>query len=37
MAVGTVIFAVAFVDLLFAELSGRRRRVPRDQEPAHVE
>jgi len=37
MAVGTVIFAIAFVDQLVAELSGRRRRVVRDEEPAHVE
>jgi len=37
MAVGTVVFAIAFVDQLVAELSGRRRRVVRDEEPAHVE
>jgi TRAP-type C4-dicarboxylate transport system permease small subunit len=37
MAVGTVIFAIAFVDQLVAELSGKRRRVEHIEEPAHVE
>ena len=37
MAVGTVIFAIAFVDLLVLDLSGKRRVVPKTEEPAHVE
>lgn len=37
MAAGTVIFAIAFVDQFVCELSGRRRRIAPDQEPAHVE
>ena len=37
MALGTVVFAIAFVDLLVLELSGRPPRVPKSEEPAHVE
>jgi len=38
MAAGNVILAIAFVDLLAGELSGRRRAaMPRAEEPAHVE
>ncbi|MDQ2962847.1 MAG: TRAP transporter small permease [Pseudomonadota bacterium] len=37
MAAGTAIFAIAFVDQFVSELSGTRRRVVPDQEPAHVE
>lgn len=38
MAAGNVILAIAFVDLLVAELAGRRRMAaPRDNEPAHIE
>ena len=37
MAVGTVIFAIAFVDEFVRELSGARPRAAPDQEPAHVE
>jgi TRAP-type C4-dicarboxylate transport system permease small subunit len=37
MAAGTVIFAIAFVDLLVLDLSGKRRAVPKTEEPAHVE
>ena len=37
MAVGTVIFAIAFVDQFVRELTGTRARVVPDQEPAHVE
>jgi TRAP-type C4-dicarboxylate transport system permease small subunit len=37
MAVGTVIFAIAFVDEFVREISGTRRRAKADDEPAHVE
>jgi TRAP-type C4-dicarboxylate transport system permease small subunit len=37
MAAGAVIFAVAFVDLLVLELSGKRPSTPQTEEPAHVE
>jgi len=37
MAVGTVVFAIAFVDEFVREVSGKRRRVKADDEPAHVE
>ena len=37
MAAGNVILAIAFIDLLLGELSGRRRTAPRAEEPAHVE
>ena len=37
MAVGTVIFAVAFVDEFVRELAGTRSRAGPGQEPAHVE
>ena len=39
MAAGNVILAIAFIDLLVGELSGRRRRIPTPHadEPAHVE
>ena len=38
MAAGNVILAIAFIDLLVGELSGRRRATaPRADEPAHVE
>lgn len=37
MAVGTVIFAIAFIDELVREISGTRRRAKADDEPAHVE
>lgn len=38
MAAGNVILAIAFIDLLVGELSGRRRiAAPRPDEPAHVE
>lgn len=37
MAAGTVIFAIAFVDLLVGELSGTRAPPTPGEEPAHVE
>jgi len=37
MAVGTVIFAIAFVDEFVRELTGKPRRAKADDEPAHVE
>jgi len=37
MAVGTVIFAIAFVDEFVRDISGTRRRAKADDEPAHVE
>ncbi len=37
MAVGNVFLAIAFVDLLVGEISGRRASAPRSDEPAHVE
>jgi TRAP-type C4-dicarboxylate transport system permease small subunit len=37
MAVGTVIFAIAFVDEFVRELTGKPRRSKADEEPAHVE
>ena len=37
MAVGTVIFAIAFVDEFVREISGARRRAKASDEPAHVE
>ncbi|HSS69602.1 MAG TPA: TRAP transporter small permease [Casimicrobiaceae bacterium] len=37
MAAGTVVFAVAFIDLFAQEISGRRRREAPAEEPAHVE
>ncbi|HTR57135.1 MAG TPA: TRAP transporter small permease [Casimicrobiaceae bacterium] len=37
MAAGTVVFAVAFIDLFAQEISGRRRREKPAEEPAHVE
>jgi TRAP-type C4-dicarboxylate transport system permease small subunit len=37
MAAGTVLFAIAFVDLLLGELMGTRVPTPAGEEPAHVE
>jgi TRAP-type C4-dicarboxylate transport system permease small subunit len=37
MALGTVVFAIAFIDLLVLELLGKRPIVPKTEEPAHVE
>ena len=37
MAAGTVLFAIAFVDLLVGELTGTRVPPPTGEEPAHVE
>jgi TRAP-type C4-dicarboxylate transport system permease small subunit len=37
MAVGTVIFAIAFVDEFVRDLTGVRRRAKATDEPAHVE
>ena len=37
MAVGTIVFAIAFVDEFVREVSGKRRRAKPDDEPAHVE
>ncbi|MGH8714292.1 MAG: TRAP transporter small permease [Casimicrobiaceae bacterium] len=37
MAAGNVILAIAFVDLLIGELTGRRVAVPASDEAAHVE
>jgi TRAP-type C4-dicarboxylate transport system permease small subunit len=37
MAAGTVLFAIAFVDLLVGELTGTRVAPPAGEEPAHVE
>jgi TRAP-type C4-dicarboxylate transport system permease small subunit len=37
MAAGTVVFAIAFVDLLVLDLTGKRRAVAKTGEPAHVE
>jgi TRAP-type C4-dicarboxylate transport system permease small subunit len=37
MAAGAVVFAIAFIDLLVLELSGKRVAVPKTEEPAHVE
>ena len=37
MAAGTVLFAIAFVDLLVGELTGTRVPLPAGEEPAHVE
>ena len=37
MAAGAVIFALAFIDIFVLELAGKRRAVPRTEEPAHVE
>jgi TRAP-type C4-dicarboxylate transport system permease small subunit len=37
MAAGTVLFAIAFVDLLVGELSGKRVPPAPGEEPAHVE
>src|SRR5258706_6772419 len=37
MAAGTVLFAIAFVDLLVGELSGTRALPTPGEEPAHVE
>ncbi|HEX8012878.1 MAG TPA: TRAP transporter small permease subunit [Casimicrobiaceae bacterium] len=37
MAIGTLIFAIAFVDLLVRELAGTRARPEAGEEPAHVE
>lgn len=38
MAAGNVLLAIAFIDLLFGEISGRRPvAAPRADEPAHVE
>ena len=38
MAAGNIILAIAFIDLLVDEISGRRRiAAPRAEEPAHVE
>ena len=37
MAAGTVVFAVAFIDLLAQEISGKRPREKPPEEPAHVE
>ena len=37
MAAGTVLFAIAFVDLLVGELTGTRVPPPAGEEPAHVE
>ena len=37
MAIGTSVFAVAFIDEFVQELSGKRRREKTLEEPAHVE
>ena len=37
MAAGTMIFAIAFVDLFAQEISGKRRREKPPEEPVHVE
>jgi len=37
MAVGTVVFAIAFVDQFVRELAGTRRREQPGDEPAHIE
>jgi TRAP-type C4-dicarboxylate transport system permease small subunit len=37
MAAGTVVFAIAFADQLVLELSGKRIKPPKTEEPAHVE
>jgi TRAP-type C4-dicarboxylate transport system permease small subunit len=37
MAIGSVVFAIAFVDQLVAELRGKRVKRKPDNEPAHVE
>ncbi|MGH8850017.1 MAG: TRAP transporter small permease [Casimicrobiaceae bacterium] len=37
MAAGNVILAIAFVDLLIGELTGRRALAPASDEPAHAE
>ena len=37
MAVGTVVFAIAFVDQFVRELAGTRRREKPGDEPAHIE
>jgi len=37
MAAGAVVFAIAFIDLLVLDLSGKRLAVPKTEEPAHVE
>jgi len=37
MAIGNVVFAIAFVDQLVAELRGKRVERKPDSEPAHVE
>ena len=37
MAAGTVVFAVAFIDLFAQEISGKRRHEKPAEEPAHVE
>lgn len=37
MAAGAVVFAIAFVDLLVLDLSGKRLAVHKTEEPAHVE
>jgi TRAP-type C4-dicarboxylate transport system permease small subunit len=37
MAAGTVLFAIAFVDLLVGALSGKRAPPTPGEEPAHVE
>jgi TRAP-type C4-dicarboxylate transport system permease small subunit len=37
MALGTIVFAIAFVDLLVLDLSGKRRIPTKIEEPAHVE
>jgi len=37
MAIGTAIFAVAFIDLLVQDLTGKRRMPTKTEEPAHVE
>jgi TRAP-type C4-dicarboxylate transport system permease small subunit len=37
MAIGTVVFAIAFVDLLVLDLMGKQRVPTKSEEPAHVE
>ena len=37
MALGTVVFAIAFIDLFVLELLGKRPIAPKTEEPAHVE
>jgi TRAP-type C4-dicarboxylate transport system permease small subunit len=37
MAIGTVVFAIAFIDQFVLELLGKRSKPPATEEPAHVE